>query len=102
MKIVVNTPDIDMIQIRLRETAIDLERIRKEIEQIMSDLAQAWQGDDSRALQESFAGPGGLNEFSKRMVRGFLAFSDHLSDTYNTYESVLYSIAQAESAASKK
>ena len=86
----------------MRETAFELERIRKDAEQAMETLMQEWQGDDSRAIHETFVDSGGLNEFSKRMVQGYLTFSDHLTNACNTYAAVCNSIANSEMTASRK
>ena len=86
----------------LREAAYELERIRKEAEQQLDVLLQTWQSSDATALQEAFYAAGGLNEFSKRMTRGYLAFSDHLYDAARTYQSVSNGLAADETAAASK
>lgn len=86
----------------LRETAREIEAIRTEMESRMASLAQVWQGPDSQALQETFYAPGGLNEFSKRMARGYLAFGNHLYDAARTYMSVSQALAGEEEQASRK
>lgn len=102
MKVYADLSSLESMGNTLKETARDLERIRTEAEQQIAALLSAWQGSDSQALQEAFYAAGGLNEFSKRMIRGYLAFSDHFYDAKRTYMSVSQSLADAEAEASQK
>lgn len=102
MKISVFFGDLEGAGKKFMEISAELEQIRKEMESQMTALAQVWQGADSQALQETFYAAGGLNEFSKRMIRGYLAFGDHFYDAKRTYMSVSQSLADAEAEASRK